>query len=102
MSAALGMYSATGNAPEAHTGQHLQGCVSCYAFTEARAAGRRIPAVGDRDINDAVLLGETYAIEVIVAQADIHPGTLQPRIIGRPEGTVSMAFARTTWREVGS
>lgn len=61
-----------------------------------------VPALGDRVIVDAVIMGETYAVEVIVVQVDIHPGTLQPRIIGRPEGTYATAYARTEWREVGS
>jgi hypothetical protein len=95
----VGMYSARGNARTFHSGQHLQGCVSCYA---ASIAGRRIPAIGERVIVDATILGEEYAIEVEVVQVDIHPGTFQPRIVGRPVGTSLTTFARTEWREVSS
>ena len=48
--------------------------------------------LGDRVIIDIVLMGETMPLEVIVAQIDGE------RIIGRPEGSVATAFARTSWR----
>lgn len=64
------------------------------------AQALRVPALGERVIVDATILGEVYPVEVIVVQVDTHPGTGQARIIGRPEGTHSIAFARTTWREV--
>ena len=31
------MYSATARAAEAHTGQHLQGCITCTAVVDAEA-----------------------------------------------------------------
>ena len=101
MSAAvLGMYSATGRAPEAHTGQHLQGCVTCYAYAAAAAEGLRVPSVGDRVVVDATILGELYAVQVVVAQIDVDPVSRKLRVIGRPEGTLVTAFSATRWREV--
>lgn len=83
-----------------HTGQHLQGCVTCYAVTDAAERGLRVPALGDRVLMDVTIMGEVYPVEVIVAQIDVDPDTRRLRVIGRPEGTLVTAFARTEWREV--
>lgn len=99
--AVVGMYSATARAREAHTGQHLQGCIICYAVVDAEARGLRVPAIGDRVVMDVTLLGEVYAVEVIVAEVSVNAARVL-QVIGRPEGTVVTAFARTEWREVGS
>lgn len=55
--------------------------------------------LGDRVIVDAVLFGEVYPVEVVVVQID-DDGPRGTRIIGRPEGTHSTAFARHQWRPV--
>lgn len=56
------------------------------------------PRIGDRVIIDCTLMGETVPVEVIVS--DVWPeADGRIRIIGRPEGTVSVAFARHEWRE---
>lgn len=99
--AVAGMYSTTGRAPEAHTGQHLQGCITCSAVVDAEARGLRVPSIGDRVVMDVTLLGEVYAVEVIVAKVNVNAARVL-QVIGRPEGTVVTAFARTGWREVGS
>lgn len=99
---AVGMYSATARAYEAHTGQHLQGCVTCAAVVDAEARGLRVPALGDRVVMDVTLLGEVYAVQVLVAKVDVDPASHKLRVIGRPEGTVVTAFASTEWREVGA
>ena len=88
-------------ARSAHTGQHLQGCITCYAVADAEARGLRVPAIGDRVVMDVTLLGEVYAVEVIVAEVNVNAARVL-QVIGRPEGTVVTAFARTEWREVGS
>lgn len=95
------MYSATARAAEAHTGQHLQGCVTCYAVADAVSRGLRVPAIGERVVMDVTLLGEVYAVEVVVAEVNVNAARVL-QVIGHPEGTVATAFARTEWREVGS
>jgi hypothetical protein len=95
------MYSATARAAEAHTGQHLQGCITCTAVVDAEARGLRVPAIGERVVMDVTLLGEVYAVEVIVAEVSVNAARVL-QVIGRPEGTLVTAFARTEWREVGS
>lgn len=99
--AVAGMYSATGRAAEAHTGQHLQGCVTCAAVVDAEARGLRVPALGDRVVMDVTLLGEVYAVEVIVADVSVNAARVL-QVVGRPDGALVTAFARTEWREVGS
>lgn len=98
---AVGMYSATARVAEVHTGQHLQGCVTCTAVVDAEARGLRVPAIGERVVMDVTLLGEVYAVEVIVAEVSVNAARVL-QVIGRPEGTLVTAFARTEWREVGS
>lgn len=98
---AVGMYSATACAAEAHRGQHLQGCITCCAVVDAEARGLRVPAIADRVVMDVTLLGEVYAVEVIVADVSVNAARVL-QVIGRPEGTLVTAFARTEWREVGS
>lgn len=85
----------------AHTGQHLQGCVTCYAYQDAVARGLRVPEIGDRVVMDVRLLGETYPVEVIVAEISVNAARML-QVIGRPEGTLVTAFARTEWREVAA
>lgn len=68
--------------------------------TASATAAPRIPAIGDRVIVDVTIMGETLPTEVIIAQVDTDSKTRKTRIIGRPEGTLAMAFARTEWREV--
>lgn len=67
--------------------------------TATAAAPARIPAIGDRVIIDALLMGKTIPLEVIVAQVD-DEGPRGIRIICRPEGSLVTAFARYEWREV--
>ena len=55
--------------------------------------------LGDRVIIESVLMGETFEEEVIIVQID-DEGPRGIRIIGRPEGTLVMAFARYEWRPV--
>src|SRR5690606_39040494 len=76
---AVGLYSATARAAEAHTGQHLQGCITCSAVVDAEARGLRVPAIGERVVMDVTLLGEVYAVEVIVAQVDVDPASRRLR-----------------------
>ncbi len=95
------MYSATARAAEVHTGQHLQGCITCSAVVDAEARGLRVPAIGERVVMDVTLLGEVYAVEVIVSEVNVNAARVL-QVIGRPEGAVVTAFARTEWREVGS
>ena len=95
------MYSATARAREVHAGQHLQGCITCYAVADAEARGLRVPSIGERVVMDVPLLGEVYAVEVIVAEVSVNAARVL-QVIGRPEGTVVTAFARTEWREVGA
>lgn len=57
------------------------------------------PAVGDRVEIDVQIMGETFPVEVIVAQVD-DDGPRGVRIIGRPEGTHVTAFARHEWRPI--
>ena len=45
--------------------------------------------------------GEVYAVEVIVAEVNVNAARVL-QVIGRPEGALVTAFARTEWREVGS
>lgn len=97
---AVGMYSASARATVVHAGQHLQGCVTCYAVGDAAARGLRVPAIGDRVVMTATLLGEACDVEVIVTQVDVDPTSRRLRVIGRPEGTLTIALARTEWREL--
>ena len=55
--------------------------------------------VGDRVEIDVIMMGDTFPVEVIVVQVD-DDGSRGIRIIGRPEGTLSTAFARHEWRAV--
>lgn len=98
---AVGMYSATARAREAHTGQHLQGCITCSAVAAAEARGLRVPAIGERVVMDVTLLGEVYAVEVIVSEVNVNAARVL-QVIGRPDGALVTTLARTEWREVGS
>lgn len=65
-------------------------------MTTATAPTARPVAVGDRVMIEHVDLGETIQSEVVVIQVD-EDGERGTRIIGRPEGCLSLSFARYEW-----
>jgi len=55
--------------------------------------------LGDRVLIESTIMGKTGEIEVVVVQID-EDGDKGLQIIGRPEGTLTMAFARYEWKPV--